>query len=141
MQLTHRFPHLARTLGVALSLSLLGGLAAAADRNLSGDSEVPPVKTAASGISTITVAADGAVAGSVKTTGFAGMAAHIHVGPTGKNGPVIITLNRGAEGEWSVPPGSKLTSEQMMSFKSGDLYVNVHSEANKGGEIRAQIAP
>jgi CHRD domain len=141
MKLTHRLPRLASTLGVALSLSLLGSMAVAADLKLSGDTEVPPVKTTASGISTIAIAADGAVAGSVKTTGVTGTAAHIHVGAAGKNGQVIIPLTMGANGEWSVPPGAKLTDEQMKTFKSGDLYVNVHSEANKGGEIRAQLKP
>lgn len=141
MQLTHRLPRLASSLGVALCLSLFGSMAAAADLKLSGDTEVPPVKTMASGTSTIAVGADGAVAGSVKTTGVEGTAAHIHVGAVGKNGPVIIPLTKGAAGEWSVPPGAKLTDEQMKSFKSGDLYVNVHSEANKGGEIRAQLTP
>jgi hypothetical protein len=69
------------------------------------------------------------------------LAAHIQVGAAGKNGPVIIPLPKGIDGEWSVPPGAKLTDEQMKSFKSGDLYVNVHSEANKSGEIRAQLTP
>ena len=64
----------------ALALSMFGTLAAAADLKLSGDNEVPPVKTMASGSGTITVAADGSVSGSVKTTGVAGLAAHIHVG-------------------------------------------------------------
>jgi CHRD domain len=125
----------------ALVLATLGSLAAAADLKLSGDNEVPPVKTMASGGGTITVTADGSVSGSVKTTGLAGMAAHIHVGAPGKNGPVIIPLTKGAEGEWSVPAGAKLSPEQMASYKAGDLYVNVHTEANKGGELRAQIVP
>ena len=38
---------------------------------------------------------------------------------------------------WSVPAGSKLTEEQMASFKAGNLYVNVHSAEHKPGEIRA----
>jgi hypothetical protein len=139
MKMTHRLTGRSFTLGVALLL--LGGTAWAADLKLSGDSEVPPVKTMASGASTIAIAADGSVVGSVKTTGISGTAAHIHMGSTGKNGPVIIPLTKGSNGEWSVPPGAKLSSEQMKSFKSGDLYVNVHSEANKGGEIRAQLTP
>ena len=139
MKSTYRLTGRSLTLGLALSL--LSGMACAADLRLSGDSEVPPVKTLASGNSTIAIAADGTVVGSVKTTGIVGVAAHIHVGSTGKNGPVIIPLTKGTDGEWSVPPGAKLSSEQMKSFKSGDLYVNVHSEVNKGGEIRAQLTP
>ena len=141
MTSSHRLPRFAFASALALLLSPFGNLAMAADLRLSGDSEVPPVKTMASGSGTIAIAADGAVVGSVKTTGISGVAAHIHVGATGKNGPVIIPLTRGADGEWSVPPGAKLTEEQMKSFKAGDLYVNVHSDANKAGEIRGQLKP
>jgi hypothetical protein len=141
MKSIHRVASLAFTVGTALALTLLGSIAIAADLKLSGDNEVPPVKTMASGSGTISVAADGAVTGSVKSAGLAGTAAHIHVGGVGKNGPVIIPLTKGADGEWSLPAGAKLTAEQMKSFKSGELYVNVHSETNKGGEIRAQLAP
>jgi hypothetical protein len=34
-----------------------------------------------------------------------------------------------------------LTPEQLKSYQAGELYVNVHSAANKGGEIRAQLKP
>ena len=37
--------------------------------------------------------------------------------------------------------GSKLTDDQYKSFESGDLYINVHSDAHKGGEIRTQLKP
>jgi CHRD domain len=126
---------------VAFALCLSGGIAVAADLKLSGANEVPPVTTAASGTGTITVAADGSVSGSVKVTGVAATMAHIHMGAAGKNGPVLIPLTQTAPGEWSVPVGAKLDTEQMKSYKAGELYVNVHSEANKGGEIRAQIIP
>lgn len=125
----------------SLSLALVGATALAAELKLTGDAEVPPVKTSASGSGTITVAPDGAVSGSIKATGIDATAAHIHMAASGKSGPVIVPLTKGSDGTFSVPAGAKLTDDQMKAYKSGELYVNVHSEANKGGEIRAQIAP
>jgi hypothetical protein len=110
--------------------------------NLTGDQEVPPVKTSASGSGTITIGADKSVSGSVTTKDIEGTAAHIHEGAPGKNGPVIIPLTKGSDNAtWSVPAGAKLTDPQYENFKAGNLYVNVHSAAHKGGEIRAQLKP
>lgn len=109
---------------------------------LSGDEEVPPVKTSATGSGTITVSAEGQISGSVTTTGMNGTMAHIHRAAKGKNGPVIVPLTKGADGAtWTVPAGTKLTAEQLAAYKSGELYVNVHTDANKGGELRAQLMP
>lgn len=108
---------------------------------LSGSEEVPPVTSSATGSGTITVNDDMTVSGSVTTKGVEGVAAHIHSAPPGKNGPPIISLVKGSSGEWSVPEGAKLTAEQFAAFKGGNLYVNVHSAANKGGEIRGQLKP
>ena len=74
-------------------------------------------------------------------TGLAGTMAHIHMAPAGKNGPVIVPLVKSGDSTWSVPPGAKLTPEQLKAYQAGDLYVNVHTEANKGGEIRSQLKP
>jgi hypothetical protein len=105
---------------------------------LSGANEVPPVTTSASGDGTISVSDDGSVAGSVTTKGVQGTAAHIHIGAAGKNGPVIVPFTK--EGDtYKAPAGAKLNADQMQAFKSGELYVNVHSAANPGGEIRAQL--
>jgi hypothetical protein len=121
----------------------LAGTAVAADVKvtLSGGEEVPAVTTSATGTGTITIKDDKTVTGSVTTKGVMGTAAHIHLAPAGKNGPPIITLTKKSESEWTVPEGSKLTDEQYAAYKAGSLYVNVHSAANKGGEIRGQLKP
>ena len=108
---------------------------------LSGDQEVPPVTTTATGSGTIKVLNDRSVSGSVTTSGVAGTAAHIHMGAKGKNGPVIVPLNKTGENIWSVPPSIRLNDTQYEAFGLGNLYVNVHSAANAGGEIRGQITP
>lgn len=108
---------------------------------LRGNQEVPPVTTSASGNGTITVGPDKSLSGSITTTGVAATAAHIHDGAPGRNGPVIIPLVKTSENVWSVPAGGKLTDAQHASYRAGNLYVNVHSAANKGGEIRGQLRP
>jgi hypothetical protein len=108
---------------------------------LSGDQEVPAVKTAGAGTGTISIAADKSVSGSVTTTGVAGTMAHIHEAAPGKNGPVVIPLSKSGDSTWSVPAGAKLTDAQFSSFKAGNLYVNVHTAANPGGEVRGQLKP
>ena len=124
-------------------LVVAGGIATAADVKvtLTGAEETPPVATSATGTGSIAIAADKTVRGTVKTTGMEGTVAHIHVGAPGQSGPPIITLEKGADGSWSVPAGSKLTDEQYASFKAGQLYVNVHSAEHKAGEIRGQLKP
>jgi len=108
---------------------------------LSGAEEVPPVSASGSGSGTIRVNTDGTVSGSVTTTGVEGTMAHIHQGAAGKNGPIIIPLEKKGNNEWMVPANAKLTDEQYKAYEAGDLYVNVHSDAHKGGEIRDQLKP
>jgi len=108
---------------------------------LTGSEEVPPVSTAARGAGSIQINADKSVSGSVTTTGIAGVAAHIHTGARGANGPVTVGLVKTSENVWSVPAGAKLTDPQYQAFMAGNFYVNVHSAAHKGGEIRGQMKP
>ena len=108
---------------------------------LTGDQEVPPVTTSAVGTGTITIKSDKTVTGTIKTVGITGTMAHIHLAEPGKNGPAIITLEKSADGTWTVPAGSTLSDDQYASFLAGNLYVNVHSDAHKGGEIRTQLKP
>lgn len=108
---------------------------------LKGAEETPPVETSASGTAKFSIGEDKSVTGGVTTTGIEGTVAHIHLGAPGASGPPIITLTKSADETWSVPAGSKLSDEQYASFKTGDLYVNVHSAEHKAGEIRGQLKP
>ena len=108
---------------------------------LSGSQEVPPVKTSATGSATVMIKSDKSVSGTITTTGIDAIAAHIHDGPAGKNGPVIVPFTKASDGTWSIAPGAKLSDAQYASYLAGNLYVNVHSAANKAGEIRGQIKP
>jgi hypothetical protein len=108
---------------------------------LSGAEQNPPVTTFATGTANISVAEDKSVKGRVTTDRLEGTAAHIHIGARGTNGPVAVGLVKAAgyDNVWEVPAGAKLTDAQYEAYKAGNLYVNVHSAANKGGEIRAQL--
>lgn len=108
---------------------------------LTGSNEVPPVNVPGSGSGYVAVTKEGAVTGKITTTDVAGIAAHIHMGAAGKNGPIIIPLKKEDANTWVVPEGAKLTDAQMEAYKKGDLYVNVHTARHRGGEVRAQIVP
>ena len=146
------WPSLAAAFAVVVVISAgCSTMAAGTDEGvkvkLTGDQEVPPVKTAASGSGTIVISSDKSVSGSITTSGIEGTVAHIHDSVPGqtmcgaKNGPVIIPLTKGPDNTWSVPAGAKLNDAQYASYKAGNLYVNVHSAANKGGEICSPLKP
>jgi hypothetical protein len=106
---------------------------------LSGASEVPPVQTSASGNGMVSVGSDKSVKVDIKVSGMQPTAAHIHEGAAGANGPVLVPLQKKGDNEFVAAEGAKLTDAQYEAYKAGRTYVNVHSEKNKGGEIRAQL--
>ena len=108
--------------------------------NLTGTDEVPPLTVPGTGSGTIRVEDDGTVSGSITTKDVAGTMAHIHRGAKGTNGPVIVPLDKNGD-TYTVPAGRKLTPEQIKDLKAGNLYVNVHTAKNKGGEVRGQLTP
>ncbi|ABB75014.1 CHRD domain-containing protein [Nitrosospira multiformis ATCC 25196] len=129
------------TVALLAVLALSGTTANATDItvHLTGDQEVPPVKTSAMGHGTLTVEDDKSIKGKVMTSDIKGTGAHVHEAQVGKNGPDIITLNKTSDNEWSIPDGAKLTDAQYDAFKAGGLYINVHSDTHKNGEIRGQL--
>jgi CHRD domain len=106
---------------------------------LAGTSEVPPVTTSATGSANITIGADRSVKASVTAKDMTATASHIHMGAAGTNGPVVVPFTKSGDNAFGAAPDAKLTDEQYAAYKAGNLYVNVHSAKNPGGEIRAQL--
>lgn len=104
----------------------------------------PRTNSAATGTGQLTFnLVTGAVTGGFTLSGITATLAHIHNGIAGTNGPVIVNFVRSANdpNRWDVENGGVLNADQVTALLAGQLYVNVHSAANPGGEIRGQIKP
>ncbi|HUQ10351.1 MAG TPA: CHRD domain-containing protein [Steroidobacteraceae bacterium] len=138
-----RYASLATSLAlaaVAAGCAMMGGSSGGGQTvSLSGQNEVPPVATSASGSGTVSVGSDCSVKASITVTGMTATAAHIHQGKAGANGPVIVPFTKSGENSFVAPDGAKMNEAQCAAFKAGDTYVNVHSEKFKPGEVRAQL--
>jgi hypothetical protein len=106
---------------------------------LTGSNEVPPVTTSATGTANVTIGADRSVKATVTASGMTATASHIHMGAAGSNGPVIVPFTKSGDNAFASGADAKLTEEQYAAYKAGNLYVNVHSAKDPGGEIRAQL--
>jgi hypothetical protein len=132
-------------LAAVVSVGFIGTASAATQQYhamLSGKQEVPP--TTSSGTGTFAASLDTASKTLTYTLTFENLtgpatAAHIH-GPAarGKNAGVVVPLG-GASPASPVTGSATLTDEQIKDLRAGKYYVNVHTAANKGGEIRGQI--
>lgn len=123
---------------------------------LAGAKEVPPVTTPAMGEATFMLSPDGTMLTYKLTVSNLTnvTAAHIHLAPAGVNGAVVVGLFGGsipgtftgvlAEGTiTSVNLGGSLAGMPLdaliAQMNAGNTYVNVHTMANPGGEMRGQI--
>ena len=147
------FVILATILSVSLSL--------AAEKNfhakLTGKDEVPSVKTKATGEVKFKLSNDGKELSYILTVKNIenATAAHIHRGMKGKSGPPVANLFTGPKKEnnfsGELSKGNitandlsgdlmgKSLNDLVQLIKSGDAYVNVHTDANPEGAIRGQI--
>lgn len=113
--------------------------------DLKGSSEVPPNTTSGSG--SVTATYDPGTKELSWSGTFSGLtgpatAAHFH-GPAepGKNAGVAIWISEKGKPLTSPFKGSaKLTDAQASDLMNGQWYVNIHTAANPGGEIRGQLA-
>ncbi|MCM2310347.1 MAG: CHRD domain-containing protein [Steroidobacteraceae bacterium] len=111
---------------------------------VSASEELPATPSRASGAASLDVnLATGAISGALVLTGMTATAAHIHTGFAGQNGPVLVGLveDASAPGTWRVPANTSLAPTSVDELLDARLYLNAHSTAHPGGEIRGQIAP
>ena len=124
---------------------------------LSGSEEVPPVPGNGTGVATFKVGDNGSwiqyrliVANIEDVT-----QSHIHLAPAGTNGGVVAFLfgfvsggvtSNGVLATGTITDGDLVgaldgmtIADLVAELASGNAYVNVHTVANPGGEIRGQI--
>ena len=142
MTTTRRLSFAAGILAAAIAM-LAGcqtmGIAGSQQVALTGAAEVPAVTTTATGTATVTIKDDRSVAVAVTVSGMTPTASHIHEAAAGANGPVIVPFTKTGDNTFASAPDAKLSEAQYAAYKAGNLYVNVHSAKNPGGEIRGQI--
>ena len=143
-------------LGTISSISI-NVFAAKFSATLSGNNEVPPVDTKATGAATYRTAANETVIKyKVNITGFSdATGAHIHLGKAGANGDVVVDLLKDSkknptklgmairgnitDSDLTGPMQGKTLSDLISAINSGDTYTNVHTPGHPDGEIRGQI--
>ncbi len=124
---------------------------------LHGGNEVPGVSTGAAGTATVTYnSATGEVTYRVEVYNMpvGTTAAHFHVGAAGVAGPVVVnmTVSTGISNDFAITGTASSSSlvpraaqgigswdDFVQALLLGNIYVNVHSTNNPGGELRGQV--
>ncbi len=128
---------------------------------LNGSEAVPAVTTPAHGTATFVLSKSGhSLSYTLSVSDIENVTmAHIHIGPPGQEGPVAVWLYPSKppavtkEGKFSGvlakgtitaadlagPLKGKTVADLVSDIKDGNAYVNVHTTAHPGGEIRGQI--
>ncbi|MFZ0736624.1 MAG: CHRD domain-containing protein [Candidatus Acidiferrales bacterium] len=149
-----------------LGLALLFAFVASAqetkfEAKLSGKESVPAVDTPAHGEATLQLSKDGTrLSYTLSVTDIENVSmAHIHQGPAGQEGPVVVwlypskppalvkkgkfsgVLARGTitAANLTGPLKGKTLADLVEEIKAGTAYINVHTVAHPAGEIRGQI--
>jgi hypothetical protein len=131
-----------------LGLALWSGTSFAAQESfqvqLSGDQQVPAVQTNGSGTANLTYdTSTHMLQWSISYSGLSGPVtmAHLH-GPAaaGKNAkPELWLTKKGSPADNPITGEAKLTAVQARALRQGELYINLHTSAHPGGEIRGQV--
>lgn len=151
-----------QTLGLAVSLVAVGAWsvpvrpaspapqAVRYEAHMNGANETPANTSAATGSATFVLTGH-RLRYTVTVLGLSGPAtmAHIHVGAMGASGPPVYTFRIKKAAAGTLAQGYIDLSKEVSKGVSGDslktllangnAYVNVHTAAHPGGEIRGQI--
>jgi hypothetical protein len=124
---------------------------------LSGVNEVPPTDSSSTGSAEFDIIGTDSIRYNVTASNIQNVTAgHLHGGLEGENGPIIVTLfsydtpmNQVSEpgtitaGNSSFQGATTTSQQQFMDFmnamRTGQIYINIHTEQNPDGEIRGQI--
>ncbi|RAI84671.1 CHRD domain-containing protein [Algoriphagus yeomjeoni] len=124
--------------------------------NLAGANEVPSVDSEGTGVAKFNFSNDGSAASfHVNVDGISDVRfAHIHFAKAGVNGGVVFTLRMdkvvgpvsGIYARGDILPtnfSGKLEGGDLLilqeAFRTGNAYVNVHTDIHPGGELRGQV--
>lgn len=139
-------PSTAPTATPSASPTAMPAAALSLNLTLNGAAEVPAVTTTGTGTATVTLNAEKSqltLTGSASGLSGPITGAHIHRGTETEAGPVVKGLVVSGETfsvNWSMTDAdAPLTTALIEDLLAGRLYVNVHTEANPNGELRAQI--
>jgi hypothetical protein len=150
---TRRFPLAAAALAAALSI--VGSHAAQAQQAqhfavLSGGNEVGPTGQANAGdrngygTASVVVVGPSQICFSIVVDQIGPpVAAHIHRGPAGVNGPIVVPLTTPPSGDPGTSsgcvPGLAAGLVTAIRTNPSQFYVNVHTAAFPGGAVRGQL--
>ena len=113
--------------------------------SLTGLQEVPAVSTSASGTGAFTLTTAGGLNFIITVNGLSGpiTAAHFHFGSLKQNGPIVKDISsftgNTASGSWKSTDAQPLNDSLIAALMTGKIYVNIHTSANPGGEIRGLV--
>src|SRR5262249_40432691 len=113
--------------------------------HLTAKDEVPPNASAGTGDGTFVLnTATNELTWAVTYSGLTGpaIAAHIHgPGAPGVNAGVLVGFDAPKAAAGEIKGSNVILKSQVEDLKAGKWYANIHTAANKGGEIRGQLTP
>jgi hypothetical protein len=137
------FSHRVALATAVVLASLSGALAdeVSYSAKLDSSSETPPNSSPATGeVDAKFDKSTDMLSWTVTYSGLTGpaIAAHFHgPAPTGKAAGVMVPLTGALDSP--IKGSAKLTDDEVKALAEGLIYFNIHTAANKGGEIRGQM--